>query len=331
MGHMLALYSRDPAVTRLFAGLRNTPLPEPRFDIAGSMFWSFGSAWLEGVTEIVPSFSDPGSPGIVARFGIAAVDRSGRTSCVDFDPIGGSFPTPPRRMAAPGLSLDIDTLKVETPLQWLEVRVDFAGGRSPSPAAIIAFSFRTAGGTAGSDAALGEIDLLVPQVSQYAQSESIGHRICSPTSVAMVLGYYGVNAPALEVAERAYVPSHDLFGVWPANIGAAATFGVAGALCHLSTWESVDYFLWRNIPVIASIRYTAHDLRDAAFYRPAGEKTAHLVVVRGARNGRVVVNDPAGRTESEVRREYDAAEFARVWFEGRGMAYILIPPGSPRW
>jgi hypothetical protein len=45
----------------------------------------------------------------------------------------------------------------------------------------------------------------------------------------------------------------------------------------------------------------------------------------------VIVNDPAGRTESEVRREYDAAEFARVWFEGSGMAYILIPPGSPRW
>jgi hypothetical protein len=328
---MLALYSRDPAVRQLFADFRHAVFPNPRIEATGALTWSFDAEFLRGVTELVPSFSDPGSPDIVARFSVIAIDHADGASRIDFDPIGGAFPTPPERVVAPGVSLDIDTLKFETSLKRLDVTITFAHRRAPSVAAVVALSFRTPGGTAGSIATLGEGELFVPPLSQFAQSETIGHRICSPPSVSMVLGYYGVSAAPLALADRAYTSAHDLYGVWPANIGAAATFGIGGVLCHLITWDSVDYFLRRDIPVVASIRYTARDLRDAAFYRPTGETTAHLVVVRGARDGRVIVNDPAGRTESEVRREYDAAEFARVWFEGSGMAYILIPPGSPRW
>jgi hypothetical protein len=46
--------------------------------------------------------------------------------------------------------------------------------------------------------------LEVPSRSQKAEDESIASRICSPTSVAMLLGHRGVTATTAEVAARAY-------------------------------------------------------------------------------------------------------------------------------
>ena len=51
----------------------------------------------------------------------------------------------------------------------------------------------------------------------------------------------------------------------------------------------------------------------------------HLMVVVGFEaDGDVVVNDPAGATNAEVRRVYDRAQFERIWIAASGgTAYVI--------
>ena len=56
-----------------------------------------------------------------------------------------------------------------------------------------------------------------------------------------------------------------------------------------------------------------------------------LLVIRGFdSSGNVIVNDPAGRDDSRVRRVYRRNEFARAWFcsGSGGVAYLVYPDGS---
>ncbi len=52
------------------------------------------------------------------------------------------------------------------------------------------------------------------------------------------------------------------------------------------------------------------------------------MVIRGFdSSGNVVVNDPAGSDESEVRRVYRRDEFARAWDGSGGIVYLIYPDG----
>ena len=51
-----------------------------------------------------------------------------------------------------------------------------------------------------------------------------------------------------------------------------------------------------------------------------------MVVLGFDSSGNVIVNDPAGSEDSEVRRVYSREEFARAWFSGSGgIAYLVYP------
>lgn len=52
------------------------------------------------------------------------------------------------------------------------------------------------------------------------------------------------------------------------------------------------------------------------------------MVIRGFdSSGNVVVNDPVGSDESEVRRLYRRDEFARAWGGSGGIVYLIYPDG----
>ncbi|MGE3182339.1 MAG: N-acetylmuramoyl-L-alanine amidase-like domain-containing protein, partial [Phycisphaerae bacterium] len=55
------------------------------------------------------------------------------------------------------------------------------------------------------------IKLDVPFFSQRTEKPEIAGRICSPTSVAMVMAYHGVTKPVAEVAAAAYDQAHDIY------------------------------------------------------------------------------------------------------------------------
>ncbi|MGH7335112.1 MAG: C39 family peptidase [Candidatus Rokuibacteriota bacterium] len=169
--------------------------------------------------------------------------------------------------------------------------------------------------------------LRVPARSQMDEPAEIRERICSPTSVAMVLEYWGQRAPVKDLAAEIFHPELDLYGIWPAAIAAAARRGVAGYLLRFPDWSMAAWCLAQGLPVIASIRYEVGELGGAPIPRTDG----HLVVLTGEDMTHVHVNDPAGRTVGEVPRRYRREEVCRVWLERGGVGYVFFPlePKAP--
>ena len=168
--------------------------------------------------------------------------------------------------------------------------------------------------------------LAVPARSQRDAPPEIAPRICSPTSVAMVLEYWGRPAATPSLAAEIFHPATDSYGVWPAAIQAAGRRGVAGYLLRFPDWSTAAWCLERALPIIASIRYAAGELTDAAI----AETSGHLVVITGWRGGDVFVNDPAAPTAASVPRRYRLDEFRRVWLERTGVGYVLFRPDRVR-
>jgi peptidase C39-like protein len=162
----------------------------------------------------------------------------------------------------------------------------------------------------------------VPPLSQVVEDPVIAMRICSPTSVAMVLCYWGRPATAAAVAADVFHADTDQYGIWPAAIRAAAVRGVAGYLLRFPDWTAAAWCLGRGIPIIASIKYAAGELRGA----PMEATTGHLVVLTGYENGLVLVNDPAAPTADSVPRRYRRDELSRSWLARGGIGYVLFDP-----
>jgi len=162
----------------------------------------------------------------------------------------------------------------------------------------------------------------VPALSQIEADAALGARICSPTSVAMVLGYWRHAVTPSALAAEVFHPALDIYGVWPAAIRAAAARGVAGYLLRFPDWATARWCLERGIPIVASVRYAAGELSGAAVGATAG----HLLVVVGMDGDTVLVNDPAAPTAAAVPRRYRADEFGRVWLGRSGVGYVLFDP-----
>jgi len=171
----------------------------------------------------------------------------------------------------------------------------------------------------------GERALAVPPRSQQDAPPALAPRVCSPTSVAMVLAHHGLEVPLEELCAAIYDPQHDLFGNWPRAVQAAFERGAPGTLVRLSSWSAVARFVASGVPLVASVRAEAGELAGAPYERTAG----HLLVIRGFDGaGGVLVNDPAAPLAS-VARTYSAQDLARCWLARGGVAYALSPPPQP--
>ncbi len=166
----------------------------------------------------------------------------------------------------------------------------------------------------------------VPFLSQKTDDPALAGRLCSPTSVAMVLRYLGVATEVQSVAKRAYDARHDLYGNWPRNMQAVFELGAYGEVTRLSSWREVERLIDRGLPVVISFKAQAGELRHA----PYRETDGHLIVVTGFdERGDVCVNDPAASTAEEGKRVYLREDLTRVWLEGnKGTCYIVSPKSA---
>ena len=275
-------------------------------------------AVLEGALEILPGLSVVHDGAWGYQFALECETKTGHSCRAVLDPIG-SFVGAEAGAANEPIAVEIDLLRIRTPLRAaaLHLRVQ---GIAPTAPALLSVSVRRKGAVPAPTFTGRDTALAVPPQSQMVLRPELASHVCSPTSVAMLLAYYGHSADIYDViAEARHQPS-GLYGVWPANIHAAARRGLLGYLLHFPSWDAARALLDAGFPIVASVRYKAGELSRAAIERTSG----HLLVVRGCAGDTVLVNDPAAN--DEVARAYDLAEFCKIWLERSAVGYVLFPP-----
>lgn len=166
----------------------------------------------------------------------------------------------------------------------------------------------------------GERSITVFPCSQQLQNTPDKHRICSPTSVYMALRSLGFSVTLDAVLARVFDQMTGIYGNWLFNTVAAASFGAQSFIRYFSSLGELAEFVTPHSLVAASIAFDKGELTGA----PSQSTAGHLVVVRGWKDGRVLVADPAADTEQGVLRSYDAQEFARAWLaRKKGVGYIV--------
>ncbi|MFH2202401.1 MAG: C39 family peptidase [Elusimicrobiota bacterium] len=164
-------------------------------------------------------------------------------------------------------------------------------------------------------------ELKLASRSQMVEQASYRRDICSPTALAMVLEYWDRPQSTAEVAELVKDRSSGMYGNWPLNIAAAAGTGLSGQVARLPSLLELQDEIAAGRPVIVSISYKEGELKGS----PIKHTRGHLLVVVGfTKKGDVIVQDPAAKKTSGVRRVYRRREFERAWVRNkRGLAYLL--------
>jgi Peptidase_C39 like family len=288
--------------------------------------WMAVGEWSGRADSPEPSFDDPAFPtGRVLGY----VDSAGRRrATVDVDVL----------QAAAGVRFDAAQLRLVATDRAPSTRSSdgltepAAGPPVRASGLWICMTDRARSATAADDAAnLGSsveaIDLAVPHLSQKTPRGELSGRLCSPTSVAMVLRYRGVPADVYDVSLRGYDRLHDLFGSWPRATQAAYSLGVPAFVTRMNSWSEVEQTLRAGQPIIASITVKPGELRNAPYASTPG----HLIVITGLDGpDRVRVNDPAAGEPTLGVVHYYRGDLDKVWLERkRGTAYLLAAPVQP--
>nr|WP_312578195.1 C39 family peptidase [Sedimentibacter sp.] len=161
----------------------------------------------------------------------------------------------------------------------------------------------------------------VPMISQLASGHKDSHSICSPTSLTMVLKYYGIPVELDDVTNGTFDTGSELYGNWPQNSAYAGEQGMRAYTKKCVSINAVKNLIAKDIPVVASVVSKEKEELDGAISAfPSG----HLMVVIGFKivDGEeyIVVNDPAANTDEEVRKYYKLDQWIKVW---RHYIYIV--------
>jgi len=273
--------------------------------------------------HFVPSFSALTTADYSFRFEAAPPETS--ADWVGTTTIGAAtFASIPS--ASPTLRSDIDLFLAGAALPGLRLRLRL---RASDPEVILAsrwtVTLSVCDGVAPDgppSPGHGSARIAVPALSQFEQEDALRDRVCSPTSVAMVLGWWARATTVGDLAAEMFHPGLGLYGVWLPAVRAAARRGVPGYLLRFPDWAAAAWCLEHGLPIVASVRYEAGELTGAAIGRTPG----HLLVLTGFDGDHVLVNDPAAGTGATVGRRYRLDEVWRVWLNRVGVGYVFCPP-----
>ncbi len=329
--------------------------PKPR-TVAGRAYeaGTWTSPWATttfAATSLIPSWEATTPGRSLVRVEVRGRDASGRTGTWDTVADWSRTNRPVARRTWSGQADDLGSVNADTwqsaggVTSW-QVRVTLMRPRGSS----LAVGLERVGAVASADAtaprptskpgpAAGTV-LPVPTYSQmvheghYPQWGGGGEAWCSPTSTAMVLAHYGISprpggiaaghsdAVVDHTAKMVYDHGYRGTGNWAFNTAYAATL-VAGDsyVTRMRDLREAEDHVAAGVPVIISIAFGRGQLTGA----PISASNGHLLVVVGFEaDGDVVVNDPAGATNGEVRRVYDRAQLERLWIAASGgTAYVI--------
>ena len=337
--------------------------------VAGARYekGSWTSPWTEpgfALTELVPSWDARTPEGTFVQVQVRGRTAEGRVGSWDGLGRWASGDQQFRRTSQGSQTDDLgrvatDTWVAATPVTAWQLRVTLhrRTGTRPSPKVDVAggvasaLPSTTSVRTSAPGVARGVV-LPVPQLSQMVHQGHFpaygggGEAWCSPTSTAMVLGYYEALPAAEEtawvgnhtdrvvdhVARMTFDYGYDGTGNWPFNTAYAATRTHKAFVTRFASLRDVEELVRAGIPVITSLTFGAGQLSGA----PISSTNGHLLVVVGfTQEGDVVVNDPAAPSNSSVRRTYDRGQFENAWLKrgpaggSGGVGYVIHDRAHP--
>jgi len=166
-----------------------------------------------------------------------------------------------------------------------------------------------------------------PAISQMVRDPAIADRICSPTSVTMMLNARGEDLLPEEVALREYDFCYQGFGNWSFSVAMGGACGY-DSFCHYGDLDFLRRELAAGRTVALSVKYSSSPngeypyLENAAIPSTGG----HLITLAGygTENGVAYFysNDSAASSDGEAaRRRYRADQLDQAW-SGR-LCYVM--------
>ncbi|MGF1473518.1 MAG: peptidase C39 family protein [Rubrobacteraceae bacterium] len=166
----------------------------------------------------------------------------------------------------------------------------------------------------------------VPRRTQMVYPQ--GEAWCSPTSMSMVTAYWAKKTGRSRLDQWPKSVARGVrdysygWGNWSFNTAYAGSRGLDARVGRLGQIEQIESRIKRGIPVIASISWDNSKRRYRLSGAPLRRSNGHLLVVRGfTKSGNVIVNDPAARKTSKVRRVYKRGQFERAWLRNGANRY----------
>ena len=212
-----------------------------------------------------------------------------------------------------GIRVDIDVIASERPFDGIELTapdVDFNLAAFAAP-------LRT---QPSLPYARGAMILDVPARSQYVVEGERGW--CSPTSLAMVNAYHGIDVSVEETARAVFDRAYNGTGNWAFNTAYSGGLGLRATVAYLQNLDHAQRLIERNIPVVISYSWRDGELPGA----PLEHSNGHLAVLCGfTADGDCAVNDPAAPS---VRVVYPRKALEMLWQRSSGgAAYVIAPVG----
>lgn len=285
-------------------------------------------------TEAVLSWNATTPPGTGLRIEVRRLEPAPATRFYVMG-LWSSEPAGPPRESVPGQKdeqgeVQTDTLVLARGARVAQLRVTLVGdGRGASPELnLIGLSLldpRYKLDPLPPNRAAWGHELAVPERTQVIYPEGVS-AWCSPTSLAMLLAYWGktTGRPELDlevpvVARAVNDPRWPGTGNWSFNVAFAGSLpGMRAYVTRLSDVAELEEWIAADVPVAVSVSYNL--LRGM----PRDRSDGHLVVVRGfTADGEVIVNDPG--TGKEIRRVFSRANLARAWSVSQNTVYLVHP------
>ena len=308
------------------AGLERLPLADGLFRTKAATA-TLESRELEapfGFDDLVGSLTADVPAGGEVELSVKVRLEQGWTEWFSLGALGDAGWTSPVQLVDAAGVVDVDTLKLNKKASAFRYRLKFKAGKKPVKLRSVAVAVSDAEAPASPPAfSTGPWvrDLGLAPRSQGDAQEKYKHDICSPTSLAMVLEFWGRTLDLETVALGAQDRGSQLFGNWPANVAYAGAFGLEGRVARLESLADAEAEIAQGRPVIVSVTFSEGDLPNA----PIKHTRGHVMVIGGfTPQGDVIAYDPAGKGAAQVRRVYPRAAFHKVWrVHKRGLAYLL--------
>lgn len=217
--------------------------------------------------------------------------------------------------------INVDQFESSGPCDAFQLAIRYWPGGAPEVSQLIVCT-RDDSVAAQKDTQFAACHVDVPFRSQQTEDPAIASRICSPTSVSMVLEHFGVHQPIADIARVLHDPDEKIYGNWARAVQGAFEMGLAGHLESFEDLHSAEQLLHDDQPLIISIRSEEGDIVNA----PYGQTSGHLLVLTGIdRNGDFRVNDPAAATAKQGVATYTREAIYKTWIVNGGVAYVLYP------